>query len=301
MGGDGAPVARRPREALAKIPWQVDAGVFFGCSVASALSVVPVVMAVDKAVTQAAAGMPLGQALKKVVLDMAKRPRAVAIPFGMVMGVYTLTYGANNLVDVMGERYELGSATQNSMKLLGATGAYTSSSIAKDVAFAKMFSKATEAAAEVKRAVPMTTYGTFLFRDALIIGAGFILPAMVAGGLSANGMEKPTAEKVAQLATPCGMQLAITPIHLLGLNLYNTPVATASDRIKAVAKNCPEATGVRMLRFFWAYGVGGLVNKSLNERARAWTVERYCSNVTALNEYVERGTCTGIPQVTAST
>merc|ERR1719482_142342 len=172
-------------------------------------------MAVDKSVTQAAAGMPLGQALKKVTLDMIRRPRAVAIPFGMVMGVYSLTYGANNLVDVLGERYEMGSATQNSLKLFGATGAYTTSSIVKDVAFAKMFSKATAGAAEVKRAVPMTTYGTFLFRDALIIGAGFILPAMVAGGLqSSQGMEKQKAESIAQLATPCGMQIIITPIHL---------------------------------------------------------------------------------------
>jgi len=275
MGGDSGSAPRRSPQALAKIPWQVDAGLFFGCSVASAISVVPVVMGVDKAVTQAAAGMPLGQALKKVALDMVKRPRAIAIPFGMVMGVYTLTYGANNLADVLGERYELGSTTQNSLKLFGATGAYTSSSIVKDVAFAKMFSKAAETAAEVKRAVPMTTYGTFLFRDALIIGAGFILPAMVAGGFKSNGMEQQTADKVAQLATPCAMQVVITPIHLLGLNLYNTPVATTSERLKAVAKTCPEATGVRMFRFFWAYGVGGLVNKSLNQRARDWTMETY--------------------------
>jgi len=275
MGGDNGPAPRRPQEALEKIPWQVDAGVFFGTSVLSALSVVPVVMAVDKSVTQAAAGMPLGQALKKVTLDMIRRPRAVAIPFGMVMGVYSLTYGANNLVDVLGERYEMGSATQNSLKLFGATGAYTTSSIMKDVAFAKMFSKAAATAAEVKRAVPMTTYGTFLFRDALIIGAGFILPAMVAGGFKANGMEPHTADKVAQLATPAGMQLAITPIHLLGLNLYNTPVATASERMKAVAKTYPEATGVRIFRFGWAYGIGGMVNKALNQKARDWTVEHY--------------------------
>jgi len=275
MGGDSAPASRRSPQALAKIPWQVDAGVFLGCSVVSAVSVVPVVMGVDKAVTQAAAGMPLGQALKKVALDMVKRPRAIAIPFGMVMGVYTLTYGANNLADVLGERYELGSTTQNSLKLFGATGAYTSSSILKDVAFAKMFSKAAETAAEVKRAVPMTTYGTFLFRDACIIGAGFILPAMVAGQFKSNGMDTQTADKVAQLATPCAMQIVITPIHLLGLNLYNTPVATTSERLRAVAKNCPEATGVRMFRFFWAYGVGGLVNRSLNQRARDWTVRTY--------------------------
>lgn len=277
MGGDSGPVARRPKQALAKIPWQVDAAAFFGCSVVSAVSVVPVVMAVDKAVTQAAAGMPLGQALKRVVLDMVKRPRAIAVPFGMVMGVYSLTYGANNLVDVLGERYELESAVQSSMKLIGATGAYTSASILKDVAFAKMFSQADAAKTEVKRAVPLTTYGTFLFRDSLIIGAGFILPAMVADGLKSNGMEPQTAAKVAQLGTPCAMQLVITPIHLLGLNLYNAPDAAMSERMRTVAKGYPDATGVRMLRFFWAYGVGGLVNKALNEHVRAWTVQRYCS------------------------
>merc|ERR1712217_1007405 len=105
---------------------------------------------------------------------------------GMVMGVYTLTWGASNLVDVVSERYDLGAGTQNTMKLCGATGAYTTSSIIKDVAFAKMFSKASTAATEVKRSVPLTTYGTFLFRDSLIIGAGFILPAMVAGAIKSN-------------------------------------------------------------------------------------------------------------------
>merc|ERR1712014_156084 len=90
-------------------------------------------------------------------------------------------------------------------------------------------------------------------------------------------MDTQTADKVAQLATPCAMQIVITPIHLLGLNLYNAPVATTSDRLRAVAKTYPEATGVRMFRFFWAYGVGGLVNKSLNQRARDWTVQYYCS------------------------
>merc|ERR1712137_1399318 len=154
------------------------------------------------------------------------------------MGVYFLTYGANNLADVVSERYDLGSSTQNAMKLFGATGAYPTSSILKDVAFAKMFSKAADAATAVKRAVPMTTYGTFLFRDALIIGAGFILPAMVAGAIKSNTeIDAQTADKIAQLATPCFMQIAITPIHLLGLNLYNTPTATASERFRAVASN----------------------------------------------------------------
>jgi len=124
-------------------------------------------MTVDKAVTEAAAGTPLSKALAVGLRDLVKRPHVVAASpaFWLVMGVYTATYGANNLIDVVAERYDMGAAAQNSLKLFGATGAYTTSSILKDVAFAKMFSKAADAAKTVQRAVPLTTYGTFLFRD----------------------------------------------------------------------------------------------------------------------------------------
>jgi len=43
------------------------------------------------------------------------------------------------LVDVLAERCDLSSTAQQTCKLVGATGAYTATSIAKDVAFAKMF------------------------------------------------------------------------------------------------------------------------------------------------------------------
>lgn len=280
MGGDSAPVQRRSSEALASIPWRVDAAVFTGCSIISAASVVPVVMTVDKAVTQAAAGMPLSRAVTAGLRDLLKRPwQVVKSPACMlVMGVYTSTYGANNLIDVLAERYDMSSSAQSTSKLVAATGAYTTSSILKDIAFAKMFSTAADAGKVVQRVVPKATYGTFLFRDALIIGAGFILPHMVAGVISSSTqMDQQKAEKLAQLATPCAMQLIITPIHLLGLNFYNSPTATAAERARAVWKTCPESTGVRMLRFFWAYGIGGLVNKELSQSARDWTVSRYAS------------------------
>eukprot|EP00928_Gymnodinium_smaydae_P063545 TRINITY_DN4709_c0_g1_i1.p1 TRINITY_DN4709_c0_g1~~TRINITY_DN4709_c0_g1_i1.p1 ORF type:complete len:287 (-),score=61.14 TRINITY_DN4709_c0_g1_i1:209-1069(-) len=282
MGGDAAPVQRRSAQVLAATPWQVDAALFSGCTILSAASVVPVVMTVDKAVTEAAAGKSLGAAMMAGLKDMLKRPHAVvkSPAFALVMGVYTATYGANNLIDVMAERYEMTSAVQNTSKLVVATGAYTTSSILKDVAFAKMFSKAADAAKPVQRVVPMTTYGTFLFRDALIIGAGFILPQMVAGAIgSAADMDKKNADKIAQLATPCAMQLFITPIHLLGLNFYNMPSGTMAERARAVWSTCPESTGVRMFRFCWAYGVGGLVNKELAQRARDWTAKTYATPV----------------------
>jgi hypothetical protein len=280
MGGDSAPMPRRSAEALAAIPWQVDAAVFTGCTVLSAASVVPVVMTVDKAVTEAAAGTPLRTAMAMGLRDLVKRPQVVirSPAFGLVMGVYAATYGANNLIDVLAERYEMSSTAQSSTKLVAATGAYATSSILKDIAFAKMFSKAATAGKVAQRAVPLATYGTFLFRDALIIGAGFILPNMVAGAIRSSAeVEQKKAENIAQLATPCGMQLFITPIHLLGLNFYNMPKATAVERARAVWSTCPESTAVRMLRFTWAYGVGGLVNKELSQRARDWTVSKYAS------------------------
>jgi hypothetical protein len=142
-------------------------------------------MTVDKAVTEAAAGARLGRAMATGLRDMLMRPHVVvrSPAYWLVMGVYASTYGANNLIDVLAERRDMSSAAHKSSKLVVATGAYTASSIFKDVAFAKMFSKAADAAKPVQRAVPMATYGTFLFRDSLIIGAGFILPAMVAGVL----------------------------------------------------------------------------------------------------------------------
>merc|ERR1719281_2270307 len=73
------------------------------------------------------------------------------------------------------------------------------------------------------------------------------------------------------------MQVVITPIHLLGLNFYNAPSAAPAQRVRAVWSTCPESTAVRMLRFTWAYGVGGLVNKELSQRARDWTVSKYAS------------------------
>merc|ERR1712039_207849 len=75
------------------------------------------------------------------------------------------------------------------------------------------------------------------------------------------------------------MQVVITPIHLLGLNLYNVPSATTAERFRSVASTYPEATGVRMLRFLWAFGVGGLVNNDLTQRARDWTVHQYSVEV----------------------
>ena len=72
------------------------------------------------------------------------------------------------------------------------------------------------------------------------------------------------------------MQLVLTPIHLLALNIYNQPKATAGERAQQGGRFVPASTLARMGRFGCAYGVGGVMNTTLTTRGRDWARERYC-------------------------
>lgn len=266
-------------------------GVALGSAICASGAATPFILTIDKAVVQAAAGTTsLSNALVQGVKDLVfKLPQLVRSPaLLLVWGVYGATYTAANLVDVVAERQQASPTTHNSAKLVGTTGVNMSASLVKDVLFAKMFGKkdvvkevsdaAKTAAKAATKRVPPATYGIFLMRDGLTIGAGFTLPQLVASGLqSTTGMEPKTAGTVAQLGTPMGMQLICTPLHLLALNMYNTPTASLTQRAQEVWATCPQSTFVRMLRFCCAYGFGGLLNKDLTARGRAYNENKYIS------------------------
>jgi hypothetical protein len=66
---------------------------------------------------------------------------------------------------------------------------------------------------------------------------------------------------IAQLAIPASIQLISTPIHLLGLDLYNRPqVMPTKDRISRVSRDWISASLLRMCRIIPAFGIGGFVN-----------------------------------------
>lgn len=291
MGGGDGPTTMRSPETLAQIPVSADVGFALGSAVVSSGSATPFILTIDKAVVQAAAGtQSLGSALVAGVKDLVfNLPQLVRSPaLWLVWGVYGATYTAANLIDVVAERQQVSPTTHSSAKLVGTTGVNMSASLLKDVAFAKMFGKkevvkevtdaAKTAAKAATKRVPPATYAIFLARDGLTIGAGFTLPAMVQQGLQGAGMQPKTAGTVAQLGTPMGMQLICTPLHLLALNMYNTPTATLSQRATEVWSTCPESTFVRMLRFCCAYGFGGLLNKDLVARGKAYNQEKYCGS-----------------------
>lgn len=65
---------------------------------------------------------------------------------------------------------------------------------------------------------------------------------------------------------PVVSQLFATPLHLLGLDLYNRQYRVpVRDRVKVVLRDLPVATMIRAVRIVPAFGVGCLVNMGLRE------------------------------------
>jgi hypothetical protein len=66
---------------------------------------------------------------------------------------------------------------------------------------------------------------------------------------------------IAQLAVPASIQLISTPIHLLGLDLYNRPTQLpAKERFTRVSRDWIGASLTRMCRIIPAFGIGGFAN-----------------------------------------
>ncbi len=270
----------RTAAETAVVPFAADAAVDVFAGIASATCAAPFIMTVDKAVTEAAAGTRgLGPALVSGFSDMVLRPHKLLMraPFWMVAGVYGSTYVTANLLDTACER-TLDPADKNTsllhgaIKLLGTTAVNMGAGVAKDAAFAKMFGAQSSAPPPVPRA----TLGLFAFRDLLTIGAAFTVPQVLATALVSSGtMDESHAAESAQLMSPIGMQLILTPLHLLALSMYNEPAATPAERAAAISRTAPSATLARMGRFGAAYGVGGLMNTALTHRGRDLVLQRY--------------------------
>jgi hypothetical protein len=140
-----------------------------------------------------------------------------------------------------------------------------SNSVFKDQCFTRLFGPAVT----VPRAVPPATYALFVFRDALTIFASFNLPALVAPILPmAEGMERVVSRaSAAQFIAPAALQLFSTPVHLLGLDLYNRngEKVSWSSRWSQVKKNWWMSSLARMCRIVPAFGIGGVVNTKVRK------------------------------------
>lgn len=70
-----------------------------------------------------------------------------------------------------------------------------------------------------------------------------------------------SGQTIAQFLAPATVQIFSTPMHLLGLDLYNRGKGvTWGERWGIVKKNWAVSAAARMCRIVPAFGVGGVVN-----------------------------------------
>ncbi|CAN0081250.1 unnamed protein product [Sphacelaria rigidula] len=117
--------------------------------------------------------------------------------------------------------------------------------------------------------VPIPTYLLFTVRDASTVAASFNLPAPVSTYLQDRfGMSKSSADFTAQMTCPAGVQFLSTPLHLLGLDLYNKPQNTPSGRTKFIVGAYTPSVIARICRIGPAFGIGGVGNTAFRKYFR---------------------------------
>lgn len=118
------------------------------------------------------------------------------------------------------------------------------------------------------------SYALFAARDSLTVFASFNLPPLVAPYLPLSfgagvDLEKYVSRaSAAQFLAPAGIQLVSTPLHLLGLDLYNRRGGGVGwrSRVGKVGRDWVGSSFARMARVVPAFGVGGVVNSGVRRR-----------------------------------
>lgn len=88
------------------------------------------------------------------------------------------------------------------------------------------------------------------------------------------GVNSGWADSISQLVSPGLVQVFSTPVHILGLDMYNHPGSSMSERVKVVQKSFAPAIGLRIARIGVAFGLGGLGNTAIRKHLHAAVASR---------------------------
>lgn len=185
-------------------------------------------------VEKAANGGSFFSCLLRSLHPAITRPHAFVFsrPFLLIFALYFSTYATANTVDTLSSTISSKPAsgvTSGPAKFLATSSVNVSVCVYKDSQYAKMFGAPSTSPTA---AVPKLSYALFTMRDSLTIFASFNLPSLIAPQLA--HLHPSIAQKfsrilstesgrmnTAQFLAPAAIQLISTPIHLLGLDLYN--------------------------------------------------------------------------------
>ena len=238
-------------------------------AVAASVAVSPVVTAMDRAITRNAAGVQklwpavfegLGQMLKQPVRNLRSTPTK------WLMLVYGATYAGANAALTLSGHFNVAPALP---VLAASTLGNMSTGIAKDRAFARMYGVV------AAKGMPLPSYGLFFSRDVLAMAFVFTLPPLITPMIARAvdhydiGLTPDQTGLLCRLTTPVISQLFSTPLHLLGLAVYNNTGGGVAAHLRTLRATYPETVALRMLRIIPAFSVGGVVNASLRARWHA--------------------------------
>ncbi|KAI0132620.1 hypothetical protein BJ170DRAFT_730693 [Xylariales sp. AK1849] len=238
---------------------------------AAASLVAPLIAVIDKSIMENASGrQTMGQALKSSLWTLLLRPHKLLFskPVALIFMAYGGTYLTVNTLDTATSTLQNKPSTHvtsGPLKFVSGSAANIGLGIYKDQVFVKLFGPTGP-----PRPVPLPSYFLFTMRDCMTIFASFNVPPLLGPVLSARMSEemqkKVSGQTIAQFVAPAVVQLFSTPPHLLGLDLYNQPVAGWRERWTAVKKNWAVSVAARVCRIVPAFGAGGTVNFKVRRR-----------------------------------
>ncbi|KAI0890295.1 uncharacterized protein GGS22DRAFT_150506 [Annulohypoxylon maeteangense] len=236
----------------------------------AASMVAPLIAVIDRSIMENASGRStVSNSLKSSFRTLLLRPHALIFskPVALIFMVYGGTYLTANTLDTATSTARNQPATHvttGTPKFAASSAANVGLCVYKDQFFVKLFGPSGP-----PRPVPLPSYLLFTMRDCLTIFASFNVPPLL-GPILTERM-KPAWQKtvsgttVAQFAAPAAVQILSTPVHLLGLDMFNRPATGGrgvpwGDRWTQVWKNWAVSTAARICRIVPAFGLGGTVN-----------------------------------------
>jgi hypothetical protein len=221
----------------------------------------------NRSVIEASSGpTPILQSAQTSLKFLVRRPHHFlgSRAYCVTLLLYGSTYFTSNTIDTF---YSSNSCSQgsprqsNGLVKFGAVSAVNITlSLYKDSQFARLFG------AGSGRALPLATFMLLSVRDGMTIFASFNLPSSIAPLLPESLDNTISRLSVAQLIVPALMQPANTPLHLLGLDLYNRNERLAvRERMGTIWRKWRPASVARMSRVVMPFGVGNVVNRRFRD------------------------------------
>ncbi|KAL4942068.1 hypothetical protein BDV06DRAFT_222487 [Aspergillus oleicola] len=263
----------------------------------------PVITVIDRAIIEKASkSIPIRQTITSGFRSILTNPSGffLGTPFLLIYTLYTSTYLTANTIDTAVSTLRdksFSTVFPGTAKFITTTAVNMGICVYKDARFAKIFgakqqppqpnaAPASNAAPAQASAschpplnntalrVPKISYTLFCLRDSITIFASFNIPALVAPSIpdfiaSTPGMKA----AIAQFSCPALMQFASTPMHLLGLDLYNRQPPGGlgwRERALRIRRDYVASCFARMGKIVPAYGVGGVVNVRLRAGLMGW-------------------------------